>query len=50
MPVSEVQAAKRAFASVLLQLAGKYGVQVDVTREAADSDLEAAFRKRRGAF
>ena len=42
MVASAAQSAKRAFVTVLLRLAGKYHVDVPVTRESGDTEVEAA--------
>ena len=45
MPVSTVQAAKRAFVRVLLDLARRYRVKVVVNRDSLDKEVEAAYRR-----
>ncbi len=45
MPVSQKSLAKRAFVSVLLELARSYNVAIDVRRDTADVILSRAFRK-----
>ena len=45
MPVSPVQAAKRAFVSVLLFVARHYGLALPVTWDATDDVLLSAFKK-----
>ena len=45
MPVSPLQAARRAFATVLLQLARAYSVSLAITRDSTDKQLEGAFKR-----
>ena len=45
MPAHQQQAAKRAFVKTLLTLAREYAVDVSVTRDSSEADVEAAFRK-----
>ncbi len=45
MPVSPVQAAKRAFVCILLRLARQYKVTVAINRDAADKDVLAAYKR-----
>ena len=45
MPVSPLQAAKRAFVSILLSLAGVYELILDITRDSEDAAIKKAFRK-----
>ena len=45
MPVSPLQAAKRALVSILLQLARRYKVKVTVSRDATDKDIQTAYKR-----
>ena len=45
MPLSTAQATKRALVRVLKSLARTYGVAVDLTCDAADADVRAAYRR-----
>ena len=42
---SELDVAKRALVSLLLRLAGKYGLSLELTRESADKDVQRAYKK-----
>ena len=45
MPVSAIQAAKRALVSLLLTLARYYQVTLTLCRDSGDKDVVTAFRK-----
>ena len=45
MPVSAVQAAKRAFVSVILYLANEFGVSAQLTRDSDDKRVLSAYKK-----
>ena len=45
MPVSPLQAAKRALVSVVLFLAREYGVSAQLSRDSDDKQVLAAYKK-----
>ena len=48
MPVSPLQAAKRALVSVVLRLARVYNLAVNLNHDSTDADIKKTFRKVQG--